>query len=151
MLDALLQPDQVYCRIEAASRKRVLQFVSEQLAGVGVPADDLFDGLLERERLGSTGLGDGVAIPHCRAAFSSIRVCLLTTAEPVDYEAVDGEKVDIFFVLIVPNDEHQLHLRALAELSTTLDLAENRQRLRTCNDPASLHQTMLKLLSEGAA
>ena len=122
ILTARLDINHVVCKAAASSRKRVLQTIAETVAenDVDTVSADLFDGLLERERLGSTGIGDGVAIPHCRHTTTDIQVCLLTTQSCVDYDASDGKFVDIFFALIVPTDENQAHLRALAELSTCL-------------------------------
>lgn len=143
----------VVCRCEASSRKRVLETIASTVAasGRGAPSPqtpDLFEGLLARERLGSTAIGEGVAIPHCRHDVADIRVCLLTTKSRIDYEASDGEAVDIFFALIVPQDEHTAHLRALAVLSTILADAENRSRLRACEDEARLLQEMQSLLAK---
>ena len=149
VLTSRLDINHVVCKAEATSRKRVLQTIAETVAATDshTIAADLFDGLLERERLGSTGIGEGVAIPHCRHAISEIQVCLLTTEDRVDYDATDGETVDIFFALIVPKDENQAHLRALADLSTVLVEPENRKRLRGCTDSEALLTEMKALLA----
>ena len=145
-LEPLLSEDRSRCRVPAASRKRVLQALAATLARPNLPEDELFDGLLARERLGSTGLGEGVAIPHCRADVEQINLCLLTTHEPVDYEAIDGQRVDVFVALIVPTHENEAHLRALAELSTILAEAANRERLRACSTNDELYQCMRTML-----
>ena len=149
VLTSRLDIDHVVCKAGATSRKRVLQTIAETVvaADTNAIAADPFDGPLERERLGSTGIGEGVAIPHCRHAISDIQVCLLTTEDRVDYDAVDGETVDIFFALIVPKDENQAHLRALADLSTVLVEPENRKRLRRCVDSETLLTEMKALLA----
>ena len=149
ILTSRLDIKHVICKAEASSRKRVLQTIAETIAATDANtiAADLFDGLLERERLGSTGIGDGVAIPHCRHTINDIQVCLLTTQTRVDYDATDGESVDIFFALIVPKDENQAHLRALADLSTVLVEPENRRRLRSCEDDDTLLTAMKSLLA----
>lgn len=149
ILTSRLDIQHVVCKAPASSRKRVLQTIAETVAenDADTVSADLFDGLLERERLGSTGIGDGVAIPHCRYATTDIQVCLLTTESCVDYDASDGNSVDIFFALIVPTDENHTHLRALAELSKVLVEPENRESLRRCEDPDTLLIAMKKLLS----
>ena len=76
-----------------------------------------------------------------------MRVCLLTTATPVDYEASDGEYVDIFFALLVPQSETERHLTALAELATIFAESNHRQALRDCTDAATLLATMTELLA----
>lgn len=155
-LASRLDQSTVVCRCEASSRKRVLETIATTVVAspTGAPSPEglaLFDGLLARERLGSTAIGEGVAIPHCRHDVTDIRVCLLTTKNSIDYEASDGEAVDIFFALIVPHDEHTAHLRALADLSTILADSDNRARLRACDSETRLLQEMQTLLAETEA
>ncbi len=131
-VENLLGTSNVRCRVAASSRKRVIQYIAEMMATSSVNTDQLFDALMNRERLGSTGLGDGVAIPHCRVACSEIQAACITLAEPIDYEAADGQPVDLLFVLVVPEDEHNAHLEALAVLAETFAEAANREALRAC-------------------
>ncbi len=151
ILEPLLNLDAVSCRLEAGSRKRVLQHIAAQMATPTLHQDHIFDQLLARERLGSTALGEGVAIPHCRLDTDTMRIAVITTQEPVDFEAADGERVDIFFVLIVPEDERQAHLRALAELSATLSIEAHRKSLRQCTTQEDLFATMKTMLAAAAA
>ncbi len=146
VLTPLLTPDHVRCQSPATSRKRVLQDAAAALTDNDNAADQLFDELMARERLGSTALGEGVAIPHCRGACDAMRVYMITTSVPVDYEAADGDGVDIFFVLVVPKEEKELHLHALAELSTAFAEAAHRQALRACHSDQELHDVMHGLL-----
>jgi PTS system nitrogen regulatory IIA component len=123
----------VRCRAKALSRKRALELAAELVAASnGMSSDALFDELMERERLGSTGLGEGVAIPHCRMDCDAMRVAFFTLQTPIDYEAPDGEHVDILFVIVVPTDESEAHLHALATLSEIFTDPQNRQALRAC-------------------
>lgn len=151
LLADLLDDASVLCAVEAKSRKRVLQSIAELMADERVNADSLFEALMERERLGSTGLGDGVAIPHCRISCEQMKVALVTLAEPIDYEALDGQPVDLLFVLVVPVNETHAHLDALAELSRVFAQADKRQQLRTCRDPGTLAAAMRGFLHEGDA
>lgn len=119
---------------EIASKKRVLEVASEMLATSvsGTDADAIFAGLLNRERLGSTGLGAGVGIPHCRiSGADKPAAALMTLAEPIDFDAIDSRPVDLICALIVPddgNDEHLKTLAGLAELfSDPVALAQLRQ------------------------
>ncbi|MEM7096862.1 MAG: PTS sugar transporter subunit IIA [Pseudomonadota bacterium] len=149
----LISPTNTLCKHSAKSRKRILQTIAEHIADGpegSVSADNLFEGLMERERLGSTGLGEGVAIPHCRVACSTIRIALVTLDQPIDYEAMDGEPVDLIFVLVVPEDEQTIHLDALAELSKVFVDPVNRDQLRQCTDAQSLADKMRHYL-RGAA
>lgn len=151
VLEPLLSKASVRCHSQASSRKRVLQELAESLTAPGASEDDLFDGLMARERLGSTGMGKGVAIPHCRADVADINLAVLTTEEPVDYEAPDGQGVDVFFALVVPNDEHEAHLGALAEIAGVLSSESNRHQLRGCQSAAALYDEARALLTDAAA
>ena len=110
-IPSILEPSCTRVSIEARSRKALLQFASDLLAETyELPARKLFDELMSRERLGSTGLGEGVAIPHCRIPCKQIHAACLTLAEPVDYDAMDGQPVDLIFILLVPPEENSAHL-----------------------------------------
>jgi len=116
----LLNPQRVLCQLDAVSKKRVLELVAEQVAGTEqtLDEDQVYTSLLERERLGSTALGYGVAVPHCRVSgLEQPLGCLVTLAEAIDYDAPDGEPVDLLFVLLVPPDATQEHLDLLADIA----------------------------------
>lgn len=140
-LQKLLEGNRICCHLPAASRKRALQLIAELLADEQVSADVLFDELMARERLGSTGLGDGVAIPHCRIQATHMRAALVTLPEPVDFEASDAAPVDLLFVLVVPEDEQTAHLEALSTLAGIFSQADNRAQLRACADDDTLRST----------
>jgi len=118
----LLVLERIQCGVEISSKKRALEMLSASLATTHeeLTEDEVFNGLLARERLGSTGLGHGVAIPHGRfkhvtAAFGAI----LTMPDGIDFDAVDGQPVNFIFALMVPEastDEHLQLLSKLAEL-----------------------------------
>ena len=138
-ISPLLNSNNILCHVQCQSRKRALQLAAASIAENdqdqdGLVADEVFAGLLERERLGSTGLGFGVAIPHCRMPCQSIHANFMSLAAPVDYEALDNEGVDLLFVLVVPKNETHAHLDVLAELATVFSSAENRSKLRQCNN-----------------
>ena len=146
-ISALLNANNVHCHVSASSRKRVLQLIAELISDSSLPADTLFDSLMARERLGSTGLGDGIAIPHCRSACDTMRVGFISLAKPIDYEAGDGEDVDLLFVLVVPEDEQHAHLQALAQLAEVFSDAQNRNKLRLCTTDAELLEQMQACLA----
>ena len=142
-ISSLLNSANVFCKTDCPSRKRALQFVARSIAENdpdqdGLVADEVFDGLLERERLGSTALGFGVAIPHCRMVCQSIHATFVSLASPVDYESADEQDVDLLFVLVVPKNETHAHLELLAELASIFNSAENRAALRQCRDASAL-------------
>ena len=119
-LAALLDPERIAHLPEVSSKKRALEMLSDMLSKAMPTPDgeDIFDSLLARERLGSTGLGHGVAIPHGRmAGLEEAAAALITLDTPVDYDAPDGEPVDILFALIVPEESTEEHLQTLAQLA----------------------------------
>ncbi len=146
-LAALLHQDNVVCHAEAKSRKRALQLIAELMSDSELDEDALFDGLMNRERLGSTALNDGVAIPHGRFDCARMKVALISLPEPIDYQAMDGQGVDLLFVLVVPADESQAHLDALAALARLFSSARNRAELRACDDDQSLLSAMQSQLN----
>ncbi|MCR9261553.1 MAG: PTS sugar transporter subunit IIA [Pseudomonadaceae bacterium] len=146
-ISALINADNVHCHVDASSRKRVLQLAAELIGDATLPADTLFDALMARERLGSTGLGDGIAIPHCRSDCDAMRVGFISLATPIDYEASDGEDVDLLFILVVPEDEQHAHLHALAQLAEVFSDAQNRTDLRSCTSDAALLKQMQTCLA----
>jgi PTS system nitrogen regulatory IIA component len=134
---------------QATSKKRALQDAGELLASAqgGLNPRDVFDELITRERLGSTGLGEGVAIPHCRIdGITSPHGALITLATPVDFDAPDGVAVDLIFALIVPHEGREAHLQVLAELARIFSEPENRARLRAAASDAELLDTFRAML-----
>lgn len=140
-------------RAPAPSRKRALEYASDLLAAnhPSLSARALFDGLMTRERLGSTALGEGVAIPHCRMPCQRIHGAFVRLEEPVDYDAPDGEPVDLLFVLVVPPDETSAHLEVLATLAGVFQDPENRRRLRAQASDEALYETLTGLVRSQAA
>lgn len=119
-LEDILTPERCHSRLAGVSKKRILTIISELLAETttSLEATNIFNALMAREQLGSTGLGKGIAIPHCRVPMcKDIMGMLITLEEPVDFDAVDGKPVDILFVLIVPEQEMDEHVRTLAGLA----------------------------------
>ncbi|MEZ5558767.1 MAG: PTS IIA-like nitrogen regulatory protein PtsN [Pseudomonadales bacterium] len=139
--------------VDAQSRKRALEAASEVLAAQhpSLSARSLFDELMNRERLGSTGLGGGVAIPHCRMPCTTIMAAFLKLDAPVDYDAIDGEPVDLLFVLVVPPEETSAHLEVLAMLARLFDDSDNRRALRSQPTDGALYDTLTGLIRAQAA
>ncbi|MEC8022015.1 MAG: PTS sugar transporter subunit IIA [Pseudomonadota bacterium] len=144
-----LRPELMAVDICAATRKRALEMVSTRLADAlegGVSADAIFDGLLARERLGSTGLGQGLAFPHCRlAALSHPAVGFFRLQAPVDFESMDGAPVDLLAVLLVPESATDAHLKLLGALAQLLEPEANRAALRRASSAAALAEVLTGL------
>jgi nitrogen PTS system EIIA component len=119
---SLLSPSTVLCKKESTSKKRILEDISEHIHSIFPYLSDstVFSALVSREKLGSTGIGNGIAIPHCRMAdCKEITAMLITLANGIDFDAIDNEKVDVIFVLIVPEDANENHLKTLATIAET--------------------------------
>jgi len=146
----ILTQQMTQCGIPGGSKKRVLEnlseFITEQLGGDGDQAENLFHSLVARERLGSTGIGEGVAIPHCRVAgFNRIHGCLIKLEDPVDFDSLDDQPVDLIFALIVPQEQNEEHLATLARVASIMQDDSSRARLRQCSSSEELFNTALKL------
>ena len=119
-LDSILSPDRTLCGLSGSSKKRVLENISQFICR-DLPEfnpNQLFDSLLAREKLGSTGLGNGIAIPHCRITqCQQIIGTLIKLDQAVDFDAMDNKPVDLLFVLLVPEQAHDEHLNVLATLA----------------------------------
>lgn len=146
-IESLLTPHRTRCGLEGGSKKRALELLASTVAQdiPTIDADDLFRRLVNRERLGSTGLGKGIAIPHCRIDNCTGPIgAMITLESPVDFDAIDGEPVDVLFALLVPEDAHDDHLKALATLAGAFNDNNFRQRLRQANSDETLFQTIIQ-------
>jgi PTS system nitrogen regulatory IIA component len=143
---ALASNRTVFADIRANSKKGLFQEVAQRLSlALHVDARDLFSALLERERLGSTGMGRGVAIPHCRLPdVSEIFGAMVRLETPIEFDAIDREPVDLFFFLVAPQSAGSDHLRALARVSRVLRDNAVRERLRG----AKTYDALLAALDE---
>lgn len=144
---ALLTPGRTRCRALGSSKKRTFEFIADTISLDGeLASDEIFSNLIARERLGSTGFGNGIAIPHSRmATCREITGCLITLAEPINYDAPDDIPVDILFALLVPEDEQQAHLNILGGLAELLNDENHRHRLRNCENDVELFNTFNEL------
>jgi PTS system nitrogen regulatory IIA component len=127
--------------IALGSKKRVLQQLGELLASStpGLDPNDVFDHLLERERLGSTGLGHGIALPHARMPDLERSVgAMVQLADGVDFDAIDDKPVDLAFALLVPQDATEEHLQLLSKLASMFNDVQFCERLREAADAEAL-------------
>jgi PTS system nitrogen regulatory IIA component len=148
-IESLISPGRTLCGIEGGSKKRALELLANAIAQdiPQIDADELFRRLVGRERLGSTGIGHGVAIPHCRVENCTGTVgALITLTEPIDFDAIDSQPVDILFAMLVPEDAHDEHLQTLATLAGALNNPEYRQRLRKAESDQTLYQAAIATL-----
>lgn len=145
----LVNADNIRCQSSAASsKKRAIESLSHLLVAntKAITADKIFQELLERERLGSTGLGKGVAIPHARIpGISHTIAAMMTLASPINYEAADNQPVDIIFGLLVPEEDSDYHLKHLARLVTMLSDPQICQSIRDTTDANKMFDLLLAI------
>ena len=139
-LHDLIDSDAIIASLKAPSKKQALQELSERASAVaGIPAREIFDALLQRERLGSTGVGGGIAIPHGKLPRVERMLGVFARLErPIDYEALDGEPVDLIFLLLVPESAGADHLKALSRVARSLRDPSLTARLRATKDASGL-------------
>lgn len=138
----ILTVERVACGDASPSKKRVLETLSELIRknSPELAQTEVLDSLLSRERLGSTGLGHGVAIPHGRLKHHTQCVgAFLQLSQPIDYDAPDGQPVDLLFGLMVPEDSTAEHLQILARLAEMFSDAAFCAKLRACTDAAEIY------------
>jgi nitrogen PTS system EIIA component len=147
-IESLLTLKRTRCSLSATGKRGALELLANTIAEElpELDADDLLRRFQARERLGSTGIGHGIAIPHCRVSNISDAVgALITLTEPVSYESIDSEPVDILFAMLVPDEAHNEHLQNLAALAGALAKSEFRQQLREATDDKSLYQAAVTM------
>jgi nitrogen PTS system EIIA component len=137
----LLAPDAVIPALKVQSKKLLLQELAARAAlQTRLPEKRIFETLIERERLGTTGVGQGIAIPHGRMAeVSRITGVFARLEGGLDYEAVDGQPVDLVFMLLAPENAGADHLKALARVSRLLRNQQTCEKLRTANTGEAIY------------
>ena len=145
-LETILTPGRSQVNVPGGSKKKTLETIAN-LIGREVPDLDtqaVFEALIAREKLGSTGFGNGIAIPHCRLQGCESPVsALLHLDAPIDFDAIDGAPVDLLFVLLVPQAATDAHLELLRQIASMLDRKEVRDRLRSADSNEALYQVVL--------
>jgi len=132
-LSDVIDPERIALDISVCSKKSLLEKAAELLASATGSGEkrEIFESLCQRERLGSTGLGHGVAIPHGRVqSQDAVTGAVIRLRNPIDFDAPDQEKVDLFFVLSVPDQCSNVYLKLLADVAARFGDATHRTRLR---------------------
>ncbi|CAA0081260.1 Nitrogen regulatory protein [BD1-7 clade bacterium] len=149
IIEHILTPERTACNVATSSKKRTFEFIADRLgqsqpASPCINADNLLEHLNARERLGSTGIGKGIAIPHCRCSDITETIGLLIKLKkPVDFDAPDDQPVDILFVMVVPQDANDQHLQILSSLAELFHQAEFRNQLRKAQTNDELYMAAL--------
>jgi PTS system nitrogen regulatory IIA component len=136
--------------VPGGSKKRVLEQIANLVARElpDLNGQDIYESLIAREKLGSTGFGNGIAIPHCRLPGCAAPIsALLRLSTAVDFDAIDGVPVDLLFVLMVPEAATDEHLELLRQIASMLDRGDVRERLRQAPDSDTLYQVVVDVQS----
>ncbi|WP_425051127.1 PTS sugar transporter subunit IIA [Psychromarinibacter sp. S121] len=152
-LSSILQPEAVRVLNSLTSKKRLFHELGEIAAAVyHLPQSDTVESLMERESLGPTGVGHGIALPHARLeGLEQVRGVFLRIEKPLDFDSVDRQPVDLVFALLAPSASGVDHLRALALVSRTLRDPDICAKLRANDDAATLHAVLTELPTSEAA
>ena len=139
---SVLSPQRTQCRLQASSKKRAMELAAAFIAETNERIDEqeLYRLLIAREKVSPTGLGEGIAIPHCRMAnCTGIMGTLITLKQPVEFESMDDQPVSTLFILIVPEKEMDAHLEVLAMLVEKFQQSAFRQKLLAARDANELY------------
>jgi PTS system nitrogen regulatory IIA component len=152
-LTDLIAPDSIICPLRANSKKQVLQELANTAAELtGLDARDIFETILQRERLGSTGIGHGVAIPHGKLeGINRIFGIIARLSSPVDFEAVDEEPVSIVFLLLAPENAGADHLKALALVSRLVKDKSMLDKISYADNARSIYAILTEPATSNAA
>ncbi|PRD43359.1 PTS IIA-like nitrogen-regulatory protein PtsN [Phyllobacterium phragmitis] len=152
-LSDLIQPAAIIPALKASSKKQLLQVMAEKAAELtGLTEREVFDTILQRERLGSTGVGNGIAIPHGKLnSIKRITGIFARLENPVDFEALDDQPVDIVFLLLAPENAGADHLKALSRIARLLRDPDMVTKLRGTHDAQALYAFLTTRPASNAA
>lgn len=152
-IEDMLAPDGIVPRLKAEDKKQALQALAAKAeAATGAPAHEIYAALLQRERLSSTSLGRGIAIPHIKLPVATAITCLFARLErPIPFDSHDGEPVDLLFFLLAPEQAGGDHLKALARISRLIRDPATLEGLRNAKDVNELRLVLTKPLTSNAA
>jgi PTS system nitrogen regulatory IIA component len=143
-IESILSPRLTQIGLPGSSKKKVLEEVARTVASVRSDLEENEINLIARERLGSTGIGQGIAIPHSRSdSCDEVIGCLFTTKEKVSFDAIDNEPVDVLFVLLVPKEATSEHLELLSQIAEKFNNPSFCDRLRSATSNQELYETMI--------
>lgn len=150
LLESIISPELTFCNVEGVSKKRLLETSAELIASkVEVNPDEVYEALIAREQLGSTGLGNGIAIPHCRVPKCKETIgCLIKLSSPIDFDAIDQKPVDLLFFLLVPENTIEGHLEVLRTLAELFKNQKYCQGLRKSQTDSELYTAAMQTMED---
>jgi PTS system nitrogen regulatory IIA component len=152
-LNDLIEVSAIMPALKANSKKQVLQLLAEKAARItGLPEREIFDTVLRREKLGSTGVGNGIAIPHGKiSGVRRITGVFARLEQPVDFDSLDDEPVDLVFLLLAPEGAGADHLKALSRIARVLRDTGTVDKIRGTSDAAAIHAFLSQTPASHAA
>lgn len=152
-LSELLNENAILPTLKVSSKKQAIQCISEKAAEItGLNEREIFETLLQRERLGSTGVGSGIAIPHGKLpSLDKIYGVMARLERPISFDAMDDQPVDIIFLLLAPEGAGADHLKALAKIARVLRDGDMVNKIRATSDPEALYSVLLTPPNQEAA
>lgn len=152
-LSDLIEVPAIMPALKANSKKQLLQLLAERASTItGLPEREIFDTILQRERLGSTGVGNGIAIPHGKlAGVSEISGVFARLESPIDFDALDDQPVDLVFLLLAPEGAGADHLKALSRIARVLRDADTVAKVRGTRDATAIHALLSETQGSKAA
>ena len=152
-INEIISPARVLANLKPSSKKQLLQELADVGAEeTGIESHAIFETLLEREKLGSTGVGNGVAIPHAKLpGMDRIVGVFAHLGKPVMFEAVDDQPVDVVFMLLAPEGSGADHLKALSRIARILRNQSTLASIRTSNDPEAIYSLLTSFENATAA
>jgi nitrogen PTS system EIIA component len=135
-LNNFFSEESIIMDCQSKSKKNVLELISEIASSISITNKDIvFEKLYEREKLGTTAFGNGIAIPHARIDnLSEAKIIILKLETAIDFNSSDGEKVDLIISLLAPNNENEMHIKILSKIAEMLDDKIFREKIRNCSN-----------------
>jgi PTS system nitrogen regulatory IIA component len=149
----LITPDSIFSKLPATSKKQALQELAKRASNISELNERvIFDALIERERLGTTGVGNGIAIPHGKlAGLDRLHGLFARLDKPIEFDSIDEQPVDLIFLLLAPECAGADHLKALARVSRLLRDRLTCEKLRGSEDPNALYALLIETATDAAA
>ena len=149
----LITPGSIFSKLPATSKKQALQELAKRASDIAELNERvIFDVLIERERLGTTGVGNGIAIPHGKlAGLDRLHGLFARLDKPIEFDSIDEQPVDLIFLLLAPECAGADHLKALARVSRLLRDRSTCEKLRGSEDPDALYALLIETATDAAA
>jgi PTS system nitrogen regulatory IIA component len=149
----LITPGSIFSKLPATSKKQALQELAKRASDIAELNERvIFDALIERERLGTTGVGNGIAIPHGKlAGLDRLHGLFARLDKPIEFDSIDEQPVDLIFLLLAPECAGADHLKALARVSRLLRDRSTCEKLRGSEDPDALYALLIETATDAAA